>query len=313
MSNIPTENINKLFQSQTGSVSCLLCLKLGPHRTSDFPCAIVYTPRTATCDDFVIRKSHWRLAQRCLFPLFPQKTWHFFCMCWCVERWRRRKEETATGEEQGGCRSVSKQEEGEDGLSAKGDTWDQSPNFMQFPPIMAFFLLVPPTGIRKTRNAKLWPESPDRRAEAGTTAAHPLAQPPSPDVHRQDGQRQNPGQRGEPTAGAAGGQMKVYHHCKHLRCQTPSPCSTWLWISGAAAVRSSTDGAKRLDSVQAVLSCFAPAIHENQHFCNNMKWNTSTGYSTFHSCLVTIRCIQTVIFSVLIISQHGIFNMLLLD
>lgn len=70
------------------------------------------------------------------------------------------------------------------------------------------FHVFRPPGIREAGDVKLGLKSPDRGAEAGAAAAHPHAQPPPADVHSADRQRQNPGERGQPFAGAAGRQVK---------------------------------------------------------------------------------------------------------
>lgn len=68
--------------------------------------------------------------------------------------------------------------------------------------ITSFFSFRPHAGIGATGVVELWPESPDRGAEAGTTAADPHAEPPPAHVHRQDGQRPNGGERGRVKATA---------------------------------------------------------------------------------------------------------------
>lgn len=102
---------------------------------------------------------------------------------------------------------MSKQEERADGLSTEGETHNEWHSWT-YASALAHHVLRPPPGIREAGDVKLGPESPDRGAEAGATAAHPHAQPPPADVHSADRQCQNPGERGQPFAGAAGRQVK---------------------------------------------------------------------------------------------------------
>lgn len=60
-------------------------------------------------------------------------------------------------------------------------------------------------GIRETGDDELWAESTNRGAEARAPAAHPHAQPSQAHMHCKNRQRENPGKRGEPPPGAAGG------------------------------------------------------------------------------------------------------------
>lgn len=128
-------------------------------------------------------------------------------MSFWLERRRGGKEETAAREKQSGCGSMSKQEEREDGLFTEGETHEwHSPTFTSS---LAHHVLRLPPGVREAGDVKLGPESPDRGAEAGATAAYSHAQPPPANVHSADGQCQNPGERGRPFAGAAGRQVKA--------------------------------------------------------------------------------------------------------
>lgn len=75
---------------------------------------------------------------------------------------------------------MSKQKEREDRLSTKGATYLGNQLFrtltnLSYLLYITSLSLHSPTGIRKTRDAQLRPESPDRGVEARTTAAHPHA------------------------------------------------------------------------------------------------------------------------------------------
>ena len=58
-------------------------------------------------------------------------------------------------------------------------------------------------GIGASGDGELRAEGPDRGAPSGETAANGDAQPPPAHLHREDRQRQNTGERGQPVAGAA--------------------------------------------------------------------------------------------------------------
>lgn len=59
-------------------------------------------------------------------------------------------------------------------------------------------------GIRASGDGELGAEGPDRGAPRGETTAHGNAEPPPAHLHREDRQRQDARQRGQPPARTAG-------------------------------------------------------------------------------------------------------------